>query len=479
MLGNANRFVATLSALILAGFLATSLISFFVARDSLTDQISKTALPLTSDNIYSEIQRDLLRPIFISSLMAQDTFVRDWTLNGEKDPQQIIRYLKEIQDRYKTITSFFVSERTRMYYHADGAHRRVFEDNPRDAWYFRVRDIANDFEINVDFDEVNRDTVTVFINYKVFDYAGRYIGATGVGLAVTVVKELLESYRQRFERLVYFVDGEGNVTLHGTNFNRPANLRDRKGLADVAKQITQSPIHSVSYQNDGQTYLVHSRFVPEFQWYLIVEQDETLAGESIWLTLLANLAICLAITAVVVFIASFTIRSYRRRIEEMATTDKLTGLANRQLLDAMLDQNVKSMKRRGGPLSMVICDIDRFKGVNDLHGHLAGDAVLQNIAAIARRHVREADFLCRWGGEEFLILAPDCDAEQAHRLAERIRDSVETASVDYDGRKISVTASLGVAEIHVGETSDDLIKRADAALYVAKGAGRNCVMMAQ
>ena len=91
------RLVGILTVLLLFGFVTTSLVSYYVAHDSIPRQIAETTLPLTSDNIYSEIQRDLLRPVFISPLMAQDTFVRDWVLGGEMDENAIIRYLKEIQ----------------------------------------------------------------------------------------------------------------------------------------------------------------------------------------------------------------------------------------------------------------------------------------------------------------------------------------------------------------------------------------------
>src|SRR5690606_40728560 len=108
----ANRkriFVAILAALLAAGFLATTLISYQVAKTSLDHQVADEMLPLTSDNIYSEIQRDLLRPILISSLMANDTFVRDWALEGEKNSAQISSYLGEIQKKYGAITAFFIS----------------------------------------------------------------------------------------------------------------------------------------------------------------------------------------------------------------------------------------------------------------------------------------------------------------------------------------------------------------------------------
>ncbi|MCG8508608.1 MAG: diguanylate cyclase, partial [Rhodospirillales bacterium] len=123
------RFVAILTILLATGFILTSLVSYFVARDSLTTQIEENTLPLTSDNIYSEIQRDLLRPIFISSLMAHDTFVRDWALAGEIDEDRIIRYLAEIQKRYGTVTSFFVSERSRKYYHSSGVLKTVTQED--------------------------------------------------------------------------------------------------------------------------------------------------------------------------------------------------------------------------------------------------------------------------------------------------------------------------------------------------------------
>jgi hypothetical protein len=166
----------------IVGFLATSLTSYFVARDSLSRNISEQMLPLTSDNIYSEIQRDLLRPVLISSLMATDTFVQDWTSGGEADAERIRVYLRAIQQEYGTITAFFVSDRTRNYYHPDGIIKTVDAANPDDAWYFRVRDMREPYEINVDIDTADRTRLSIFINYRVLDSDGNYLGVTGVGL---------------------------------------------------------------------------------------------------------------------------------------------------------------------------------------------------------------------------------------------------------------------------------------------------------
>ncbi len=230
-----------LVALLLTGFVSTTLISYFVSKDSISTQIAQSTLPLTSDTIYSEIQRDLLNPIFISSLMAQDTFVRDWTLDGEKDEGAIVKYLKEIQDRYDTVTCFFISEKSRRYYHPSGVLKTVSEEDPGDSWYFRVRKMKADYEVNVDADTADAKAINIFINYRVYDYSHRYIGATGVGLAVTAVKDMLNSYRQRYGRDVFFVDRDGNLTLSGAGSAMPPNIRDIPGMEKIATQILASP----------------------------------------------------------------------------------------------------------------------------------------------------------------------------------------------------------------------------------------------
>ena len=220
-----RKLVWVLSLLLLSAFFLISWSSYRVAHNSLREQIETNTLPLTSDNIYSEIQQDLLRPIFISSLMAHDTFVRDWALSDEQNPAPMTRYLKEIQDRFGTITSFYVSDKTGRYYHSSGVLKTVSQRDPADAWYFRVRDLTpgEEYEINIDTDTADRTKTNVFVNYRVYDFDKGLIGVTGVGLGVDKVKQLIEKYQQRYNRTVYFVDNNGEVTLHGSQFNGTDN----------------------------------------------------------------------------------------------------------------------------------------------------------------------------------------------------------------------------------------------------------------
>lgn len=472
-------FGAALTVLLMLGFLATSFISYFVAHDSMSEYVAEETLPLTSDNIYSEIQRDLLRSILISSLMSHDTFVRDWTLGGEENPESIIRYLKEIQQKYDTITAFFVSDRTLNYYHPTGIIKTIDPNNPADNWYFRVRKMNDPYEINIDTDTADRSRVSIFVNYRVNDYNGNYIGVTGVGLSVDAVAELIETYQKRYGRQIYFVDREGAVTLHGSGFDGAEKIHKRAGLGSRALQILTSPSTSFTYtRDDGHTIYVNTRLVPEFDWYLIVEQDEYAAEARIQNTLVINILVSLGITMLVLVIAHFTVRSYQRRLEEMATTDKLTGASNRQVFDMIFNHVDKTAKRRGEAISLITLDIDHFKQINDTYGHQGGDTVIYQLAQIIRQHIREADTLCRWGGEEFLLLLNDCVLEDACERAEIIRKAVKNSAIRFGREDIHITISLGVAQHRTGEELASLIHRADNALYEAKGQGRDRVQTA-
>jgi len=134
-----HSLLLLLSLLLGAGFIATALFGYYSSRTAIRNTLIGQDLPLTSSNIYSEIQKDLIRPILISSTMASDTFLRDWVLGGERDVPAISRYLGEIRSRYGAFSSYFISEKTRNYYTADGILRQVAPQEQRDAWYARVR----------------------------------------------------------------------------------------------------------------------------------------------------------------------------------------------------------------------------------------------------------------------------------------------------------------------------------------------------
>ncbi len=471
-----RRLIALLGALLISGFLATSLLGYIVARSSMHDAIVATELPLTSDNIYSEIQHDLIRPIFVSSMMANDTFLRDWVLNGERDVDSITRYLNEIKSRYGAFTAFFISEHTRVYYHADGILKLIQENEPRDVWYFRVRKMAEPYEINVDPDMAHNDAMTIFINYRVQDYNSNYIGVAGVGLTVSAVQQLINDYQKKYGRIVYFVDHAGKIIFSGNDSGvSEASIQVREGMKDFAAEMLGGKTGDYQYDYKGHTHLANVRYIPDLKWFLVVEKAEDEALIKIRQTLYTNLAISFLVSLLILAAATYTVNSYQRRLELMATTDKLTGLANRQAYDLLMAQAMKDAQRSGETMSLVLFDIDNFKMVNDRYGHLAGDYVIAQVGEIAKANLRASDIVCRWGGEEYIVLLNKCNEADALHLAEKMRLAIADASIVYQDKVIKTSASFGLAQYRPGDTHDALLSRADHALYAAKDAGRNLV----
>lgn len=474
-----KKFIWLLAALLCAAFMLTSGVSYWVAKNSLSQQVEENTLPLTSDNIYSEIQQDLLKPIFISSLMAHDTFVRDWTLGQEHDPERLVRYLKEIQQKYGTVTAFFVSEKSRNYYHYSGVLKQIRDDDSQDRWYFRTRSLPDDqeYEINIDVDTANRHKTTVFVNYKVYDYQGHFIGVTGVGLEVEKVGALIEHYQKRYNRRVFFADRQGHITLHSTDYNGAESLQQYPGLAEKAIRILANPSAAFSYDKDGHTYYVNSRFVPEFQWYLLVEQRDTNGDQQLLNTFWGNLGASLLVTLIILFIANLTLGRYQRRLELMASTDKLTGVANRQAFEARFKQAVQLAHKHQQPLSLVMLDIDHFKQINDNYGHSIGDLVLKSVSLMLKQHFAERDVVCRWGGEEFILLLEQQELTQAAAEAELLRSKISERILQVNHTELVVTVSSGVAQLQADDSAEQLINRVDSALYQAKEYGRNKVVL--
>ncbi|HEY4105542.1 MAG TPA: diguanylate cyclase [Polyangiaceae bacterium] len=161
--------------------------------------------------------------------------------------------------------------------------------------------------------------------------------------------------------------------------------------------------------------------------------------------------------------------------QRLATTDPLTGLANRRALLKALQIELALAQRHALPLTFCLMDVDHFKNVNDVHGHAAGDQVLAAIGDLLRRSLRVPDVPARWGGEEFVVVLKQTDQGGALIAAERIRKAAAALEIVVNGEKIPVTVSIGVSEFCPGDTAETLIDRADRAMYRAKSGGRNRV----
>jgi two-component system cell cycle response regulator len=163
-------------------------------------------------------------------------------------------------------------------------------------------------------------------------------------------------------------------------------------------------------------------------------------------------------------------------LEDLAYRDELTELPNRRGASRQIDVLISRARRHGHQLALLLIDADRFKAVNDKHGHAVGDVVLRDLAARLRERVRREDVVGRWGGEEFVVALPETTPDGAAAVAEALRDGISRSPITADDASLDVTVSIGVAA-WTGEELDDLVDRADRALYAAKAAGRDRVVL--
>jgi diguanylate cyclase (GGDEF)-like protein len=318
-------------------------------------------------------------------------------------------------------------------------------------------------------------------------------------VGVAVLAKSLDSFEadlRQFDRPYFLVDRDGVVLLTNRTDAQfrtlwPLGAAAKAALARKYRQLVDRPmlqreVSDASWiEVGGERNYVRRRFADQGGWSLVVLKPtrEIFASRflGIVITLLVTMMALIYLIGRGRWVHDDVQASHRVRLQELAqdlgikaTTDPLTGLHNRLMLEHTLPAELARAERYETALSIVLYDIDHFKRVNDTHGHAAGDQVLIKLSRFVPNLIRNSDLLVRWGGEEFLILMPGSEGAMACRAAEKLRDAISHVEFAEVG---SVTCSFGVAQYQPGDTADSLIARADVALYQAKHSGRNQVRM--
>lgn len=476
-----NKLILTLSSLLIVAFVSTSLISFMVSKNLFRTSVIDETLPLISNNILSEVQRDLMIPTQVSSLMAHDTFLKDWTLAGEESPELVVKYLREIREKYGFFTTFFVSEKSGRYYFYNGILKVINPEDAHDVWYYGFRDRGKEFELDVDTNEAASGTLTVFINHRLLDYEGRFLGVAGVGLNMDQVGRIMTDYQAKYHRMVYMVDSKGLIQVHpDRTLIEKVSILEMEGIGSIAPALLQDHIKAATFEFDrgGKHMIVTSKYFPKFDWHLIVEHEETKSLQAIRSVMFTNLGVGLLSTCIIIIIVVLAVNHFQGRLEYMATVDDLTNVTNRRQFMKVLKAETTRAIRYSRPLSMLMIDVDHFKSINDTYGHPMGDRALILLADTIKGALRESDLLGRLGGEEFGAMLPEIGKDLAAGVADRIREKVASTPLESDQGTLNLTISIGVAAVDPHSGVEDLLRRADQALYQAKESGRNRVCKA-
>ncbi len=473
-----TKVVVIIAGLLLGVSILGSLFNYLKSVNETQAQLQNTSLPLSVDNIYTEIQQRMIEPLLVSSLMAHDTFMRDWILEGEGDMNGIVRYLTEIQQKYDIFTTFLVSDVTKHYYHPRGFIDVVNEQNSADAWYFRFKNQPEVYEINLDYNANLSDALIMFINYKVMNYKNEMIGATGVGVKLLNIEAMLNSFKSKYKYDVYFIDPKGELMLYSQGLNKRGNIASIEGLSELKEAIFSGNKTQFEYKDTEGEYLLNTKYIDKLKLHLFVEINKKEYLATLQKTFYTNLLMSLLVTLLVIAIIVYTINIYQKQLVQLASEDALTKLCNRREFNEQFERFSKMHHKGQTSLALMLMDVDDFKEVNDTFGHLVGDEVLVRLAQLLKENVRSSDIVARWGGEEFAILLVGVCIETTEEIAQILRERIKHDVVLQGilGRALSV--SIGVGMFNHLESQDGLVHKVDNALYEAKKAGKDQVVIA-
>ncbi len=467
------KLTILLMLVLVPAFIVVGLLNYYVQRDAIREELIKTSLPLIRDLIDWEIGTRLQDPILASSIMAKDTFLIEWIQDGEKDPLKIENYLNSIRLEHDFASSFLVSSKSANYYTYQGLHKQVSTDNAHDIWYYDFLESGEKVELDVDTDEVSAGKLTIFVNYRVESATGELLGVVGVGVDMTDVAALLQKTQDTYGRVVYMVDESGLIQAHSDmGVIEKRNITNAFGIEKIAGSILSSKEHTLDthYEGESGNILLTSRYIPNIRWYIIVEQDESVSLAIVRRMLLRTILLGLLASMLALLISLRIVNKYNQNLENSSRLDHLTQVSNRLELDHSLNTEFAFCQRYGGTFTLLMFDIDNFKGINDTYGHIVGDETLVSFTRLVGSSIRATDSFGRWGGDEFLLIMPKTNGIEGLNVANQIRTMVSESEAF---ATLGLTISVGVAERTDSDTIESILSRTDKALYKAKEEGKD------
>lgn len=465
------KVIVIITSLLLILSISLSSISYTSALNNTQQQLKVQSLPLSLDNIYTDIQKSIIEPHLVSSMMANDTFVEEWLINGEQDNLKIIKYLKSIKNKYNMFSTFFVSEKTKDYYTNDGFIEKLSKDNISNKWYYDFKEIQESKELNLDYNKNISNSMILFINHKILDKDYNYLGTTGVALKLSYINDLLKKFRQEHNFIVTFFNQNGDIVLtekHNIHFKNIDDIAELKPYKDT---ILSKELKSFEYIKNNQKHIVNTKYIPELNLYLSVHANLEDFIQKTKQTLYVNILTSFIITLLISIIVFLTIRKYSHEIEKLSHYDTLTNIPNRRYFKELFHKQIS--KRKKNDIAVIFVDIDNFKLINDNLGHNIGDEVLRILAKILSTNMKKSDLIARWGGEEFVIALIDSSLDESLKIADKLRLAIEN---DTELKKLvnkTVTGSFGLSMLIETDTQDEIIARADEAMYHSKQNGKN------
>ncbi|MEG0270965.1 MAG: cache domain-containing protein [Clostridia bacterium] len=378
--------------IITLGFLLTSWIGYR-SNTSIFIEDAKNVSELASEGIYFQIEKIFAGPVHVSLTMANDSLLKKMLLTEQEhleDPlylKSVTEYLNNYREKYKFESVFLVSTRSNRYYHYTGLDRVLARDNPENIWYYQFLNQNNEYELNVDNDEADHNSITVFVNCRIKDDEGRTIGIIGVGLKVDTIQALLKEYDDNYHIEVCLVDPSGMIQLSSawTGYAY-VNYFEKEKIWHLQNELFSDYEKAQNFlltENGQQEYLI-SHYVNDLGWFLAVKNDMTMLYHSLNIQLVQAILVILLIILLVLLIITRMLRKYKIAITEDSIMQereyqKMLNKTNLEFSNDVFEANITKNKMVGEKFPNYVNDIDAPE-------HLPLDRALMEIAS---RQIKE------------------------------------------------------------------------------------------
>jgi len=442
----------------------------------LAEKNLENVVKLSDVDISNHIESSMSQPVMASKTMANDEFLKTWL---SKEPEnagddtyleQLYKYLKAYQVKYGYTTVFCVSAQTGNYYYQDGLNKTISKNDAHDVWYYNFLASGKEYDLEIDTNQANHNSITIFINFRVEGADGRLLGVIGVGLQADFIEETIHSYEKIYGLSVYIVnDGGAKNSFTGSTdtFVSKDALPEYTGINEeiVMNKSGESAVQW--FTSGGERKCLITQYDDDLGWYLVLEMKTNSISKSFQESIKSNMLLMLISLAACIVVTTAVFINFNSRIVTIENTDELTGLSNRKLFAKQYLAFVRKHSKQKKTLFML--DVDHFKDVNDTHGHLFGNAVLAMVAEELRRTTREHGIVARWGGDEFMGIL-SAGPEESQRILSKFMNALKNEKKD---DAFLVTVSIGIVEVEEKFSMEQLIKKADEELYCSKENGRD------
>lgn len=468
------NFIFIACFLTIAGYTAMNLFSFSTIN-TLINSNSETVAKLVLSNLKSEFDLAVSKGINYSNAIARNKHLiselKNESLYEEsKISSRISSHLESLTTNLEIDSVFLISSKSMRFFNNKGLFKILNPVNvPKDRWYtdFLAKNVYQD--PNIDTDENNKDSFTLFINTRINDRYGELVGVGGVGIRCSRIVDIIKSYSAKYNTQILLIEPDGEIKLDTSKPNE--NLLDETLEKSEIQLLKKAIPDEISYFVDKDHNYTAGTYLKSIGWYLVMRSKEQYSQEYSSL-LMKNIATAVIIILLMVILIFRTLYRERRIMMNRASIDYLTGLNNRQTFEEKLNFYLDD----NGTGSLFIIDLDNFKPVNDKLGHPVGDLLLKEIAhRIKNVFLTEHNIIGRLGGDEFIVFVKELnDIYAIKQKAEELNSIGRVTYEESHGGKIHVSISIGIARMNADCRSyKDLYKNADIALYKSKEDGRN------